>query len=509
MGECIVVVGGGSMGAGIAAVASGAGYHVLLVEPDPQARDRARQRVPQAELVADIPTQDVLLAIEAVPERLDLKLAVFAELERKLPGAILATNTSSLSVSEIARSTGDGALVLGMHFFNPPEKMALVEIVRTDETSSEALEIVQRFVERIGKSAVVAADTPGFIVNRIARPYYLQAMRALDAGVAEIPEMDALARGAGFRMGPFELMDLIGLDVNLATTESIYERTGLGRLEPVDLQRTMVAQGRLGRKTGAGFYAYDGKPPRIDLHRTARGKPDAGEHVAVIGSGRFAEELEIALAENFAAVERIADDGQISALERRPTIVIDTGDGASDRASAIAELDKRLPAETAIFVDAYASDVDECAKRARCAERIIGYGILGSFDAQTGIEIVDGAKTSDDSLELAQEMFEAMGHGVVLVENVPGLFLGRVVGGIVNEAVTAVSEGVASANDVDEAMRLGTNYPFGPIEWGRQIGGARVARILRRVAESEGAQFAPDRALWVLDAPDESTDSGA
>jgi 3-hydroxybutyryl-CoA dehydrogenase len=507
MEERVIVVGGGSMGAGIAAVAIRAGYAVTLVEPDPQARSRAMQRAPEAELVAEVPEREAVLAIEAVPERLDLKLAVFAQLERKIPDAVLATNTSSLSVTDIAQSGGAAARVLGLHFFNPPEKMALVEIVQTAETSERTLQAAQTFVKRIGKTGVVTADTPGFIVNRVARPYYLQAMRALDAGVAEIVELDALARGIGFRMGPFELMDLIGLDVNLATSESIYERTALERLQPADIQRAMVSQGRLGKKSGAGFYAYDGTPPRINLRKEARGRTDPRECIAVIGSGGLAEELEIALAANFAVVERIADDGQLSQLERLPTIVIDIGDGSSDRARAVAALDANLPAESAIFVDAYASDVDECAKRARHPERIVGYGILGSFDAQDGIEIVDAEKTSDDSLELAQEMFEATGHGVTLVENVPGFFLGRVVGSIVNEAVAAVNEDVASAEDVDLAMRLGTNYPLGPIEWGRQIGGARIARILRRVAERDGSEFAPERALWVLDAPEESTDT--
>jgi 3-hydroxybutyryl-CoA dehydrogenase len=507
MEERVVVVGGGSMGAGIAAVVARAGYLVTLVEPDSQASGRARERVPEAQVVAEIPEQAAAVAIEAVPERLDLKLAVFTELERKLPSAILATNTSSLPVTEIAQSSGAGERVVGLHFFNPPEKMALVEIVCTNETSDETLEAAEAFVKRLGKTAVVTADTPGFIVNRVARPYYLQAMRALDAGVAEISEMDALARGIGFRMGPFELMDLIGLDVNLATSESIYERTGLERLEPSDVLRAMVAQGRLGRKSGAGFYAYGGTPPRIELRRSPLEKPDLDERIAIIGSGDLAEELELALAKNVAVVERVAGDEQVSELERAPTIAIDIGDGSSDRTRAVAALDAMLPQESAIFVDAYASDVEECAKRARHPERIIGYGILGLFEPQAGIEIVDAEKTSDGSLALAQEMFEAAGHGVVLVENAPGLFLGRVVGSIVNEAVAAVNEGVASADDVDLAMRLGTNYPFGPIEWGRQIGGARIARILRRIAQHEGSQFAPERSLWVLDAPEEPTDT--
>ncbi len=501
----VIVIGGGSMGAGIAAVAVRAGYAVTLVEPDPKARESAARRAQGAEIVSELPRSDAVLAIEAVPERLDLKLPVFTQMEGKLAKAVLATNTSSLSVGEIAESTGEPERVIGLHFFNPPEKMALVEIVLHRTSSDEALNVARTFVERIGKTGIVAADTPGFIVNRVARPFYLQAMRALEARVAEIEEMDALARGAGFRMGPFELMDLIGLDINLATTESIYERTGYDRLAPVDVQRALIAQGRLGRKSGAGFYAYDGAPPRLDLRLPSRDKPNDDELVAVIGAGTLAEQLAVALAQHFSPVERAADEEQVSMLERQPTIAIDVGDGSSDRTGAIARLDAALPAECAIFVDAYATDPDACAKRAKHPDRIVGYGIVGSFDEQDGIEIVDAETTSDETLALAQEMFEATGHGAVLVENVPGLFLGRVIGSIVNEAVAVVGEDVASASDVDTAMQLGTNYPLGPIAWGREIGGRRIARILRRIAEHDGAQFAPHRALWVLDMEEEVT----
>jgi 3-hydroxybutyryl-CoA dehydrogenase len=503
MAERIVVVGGGSMGAGIAAVAARAGYLVTLVEPDPGARGRASERAPDVQVLSEIPESDAALAIEAVPERLDIKLAVFTQMERRLAHAVLATNTSSLSVGEIAQSTGEPERVVGLHFFNPPEKMALVEIVRHHAASAQTIEAARAFVERIGKTGIVTADTPGFIVNRVARPFYLQAMRALDARVAEIDEMDALARGVGFRMGPFELMDMIGLDVNLATSESIYERTNLERLAPIPMQRALVEQGRLGRKSGVGFYAYDGATPHTEFRVAPRESPNEDELVAIVGAGAVAEELAFALARHFAPVERVADDEQIATLEVSPTIVIDVGDGTSDRSGTVARLDAALPAQCAIFVDAYASELDACAKRARHPERVVGYGVLGSFDNQAGIEVVDGEATSDDALALAQEMFEATGHGVALVENVAGLFLGRVIGSIVNEAVAVVGEGVASPDDVDTALRLGTNYPRGPIAWGREIGGSRIARILRRIAERDGADFAPHRALWVLDAEEE------
>ena len=190
-----------------------------------------------------------------MPERFDLKRDVLAALGAALsPEALIATNTSSLAVGELAAGVRNPERVVGLHFFNPPARMELVEVVCARQTGDAALDRAYDAVARMGKTAVLAADTPGFIVNRVARPYYLQALHALDRGVATIEELDALARGAGFRMGPFELMDFIGLDVNLATSESIYERTEAERFAPVDLQRRMVAEGLLGRKSGRGFY---------------------------------------------------------------------------------------------------------------------------------------------------------------------------------------------------------------------------------------------------------------
>jgi 3-hydroxybutyryl-CoA dehydrogenase len=348
---------------------------------------------------------------------------------------------------------------------------------------------------------VLASDTPGFIVNRVARPYYLQALRALDRGVASAEELDALARGVGFRMGPFELMDLIGLDVNLATTETVYARTQAQRFAPVELQRDMVARGLLGRKSGAGFYAYgDAVPERYEPTFSEPSEEiDDQESLAVLGFGERAEVLTELLQTRYARFTRIENDELIDELSPEVTIVVDAGDGVSDRADVVAQLDSLLGAHTVFLVDAYATDIDACTRRMRHPERLAGYGILGSPEAQQHVEIVDSEIVSDDALELAQELFGSLRKGVVLVENVPGLFLGRTIGSIVNEALIAVAEEVASADDVDTAMRLGANYPVGPIAWGREIGGARLRRILKRLADSEGSAFAPHRSLWMLD----------
>ncbi len=520
MSERVVVVGAGTMGAGIAFLAARGGYEVVLVDPDAAAIERARTRVRAgAERAGDpsiaarvrsaptIPSDgSALLAIEAVPERIELKSVVMRAMAAAVrPDGLLATNTSALSVGALATDLPDPSRVLGLHFFNPPEAMKLVEIVHAPSTADAAIEAAYAFVERIGKSAALAADTPGFIVNRVARPYYLQALRALEHDVATVPELDALARSVGFRMGPFELMDFIGLDVNLATSESVYARTDAARLIPSALQRRLVEGGRLGRKSAKGFYDYsNGVPEPLDLRVAA---PEATEplreRVAIVGCGGVADELHELLAPRYAHVARIENEELLDELALDTTIVIDVGDGTTDRVATIAQLDSLLGPETVILADAYASDVSAAAARMRHPERLIGYGVLSSLERQSAIEVVDAESASDDALVLAQELFETLGKGVVLVEDVPGLFLGRVVGSIVNEAVVAVHEGVASAEDVDLAMRLGTNYPIGPIAWGREIGGARIARILQRVAAHDGAAFAPHRSLWVLDVEEE------
>ncbi len=524
-----MVVGAGTMGTGIAFVAAQGGNIVELIEPSAEAREHGlarlrkdAERMQAASSVIErirwsdsIPkSSEASIAIEAVPERFELKREIFVEMASAVSGdALLATNTSALSVSDLADTVPNPQRVVGLHFFNPPGLMQLVEIITTEMSSDEAIERARAFVESLGKTGVLTTDTPGFVVNRVARPYYLQSLRAFDRGVASIEELDALARSAGFRMGPFELMDLIGLDVNLSTSDSIYERLGAERLTPVQLQRRLVEGGRLGRKSGAGFYDYsDGPPERLDLTPDRSDGRDEDEVVVVIGFGGIADEMAELLDQHYSHVKRIENDEFLDQVPLEATLVIDVGDGRADRRDILAQLDSVLGPETVIFADAYATDMDEAAEAMQHPERLIGYGVLGSLESQSAVEIVDSEIVSDDALALAQELFAALGKGVVLVANSPGLFLGRVVGSIVNEAVLAVHEHVATPEDIDLAMRLGTNYPIGPIAWGREIGGARVARILNRLAESEGRQFAPDRSLWVLDVDQETeepVDAGA
>jgi len=515
MNQRCLIVGGGTMGSGIALVAARGGYGVEIVEPLVVARERAlayfereTQRSNDAAVLDRITwldaipqSSDATLAIEAVPERFDLKREVFIALAHAIaPDALLATNTSSLSVSALADVVECSDRVVGLHFFNPPARMALLEIICAPQTSDEILERAFAVAATLGKTAVLASDTPGFIVNRVARPFYLQAMRALQAELASVQELDALARGAGFRMGPFELMDLIGLDVNLATTESLYARTGAQRFAPVELQQRMVAQELLGRKTGAGFYDYrNGLPERYEADASPQPESNSDEFVALLGFGPRADELAELLEQRYANVQRIENDELIDELSLKTTMMIDAGDGVADRGEIVAGLDSVLGAESVFFVDAYATDLQRCARRMQHPDRLVGYGVLGALESQHTVEIVDSDEVSDEALELAQELFASLRKGTVLVEDSPALFLGRTVGSIVNEAMIAVAENVASPDDIDTAMRLGANYPIGPVAWGREIGGARVARILKRLADAEGDAFAPHRSLWMLD----------
>lgn len=277
----IGVVGAGTMGAGIAQVAAWSGHRVVLfdIAPDFVARgtagiarllrrgaEKGRHTPDAAEAaiarIGGTVTLDDLgpcgLIIEAAPERLDLKRDLFARLEAVVDAeAILATNTSTLSVASIAGGLARPERVCGLHFFNPAPLMPLVEVIRGPRTDPAVAATVVGLARLWGKTPVEAQDRPGFIVNRVARPFYGEALRLLGEGAADVATLDRLARDAGFPMGPFELMDLIGIDVNYAAACSVYEGFFHDpRFRPHPIQRAMVESGRLGRKTGHGYYAY-------------------------------------------------------------------------------------------------------------------------------------------------------------------------------------------------------------------------------------------------------------
>jgi len=384
----VAVIGAGAMGSGIAQIAAQAGHPVHLVDAVEGAASAARDRLAamlaglarkgritleQAESatanlhvsgsgpdsVADLPP--CALVIEAIREDLGDKQTLFAALARSQPARTLfASNTSSLDITAIAAAVPHPERVLGLHFFNPPPLMRLVEVIHGKETSDESLTAATELMMAWGKTTVRCTSTPGFIVNRVARPFYGEAQRMVEAGVADAATIDlAMREVGGFRMGPMELTDLIGQDVNLAVGTSVWEQTGHDeRYAPTAFQRRLVADGRLGRKSGHGVFRYD-----------AAGQP-----------------------------QDVSPDTALAA---------------------------------------------------------------------------------------------ALTKGPILTNPV-----GRTLAMLVNEAVDLVARGEASAEDVDTAMQLGTNYPKGPIAWGAEIGFDVIAEQLSELeAAFPGGRYRPSPAL--------------
>ena len=381
--SAVAVIGAGAMGSGIAQVAATAGHPVALVDAVTGAveeavariiaslqRQEAKGRISSAQLEEIVeritPVESVAglppcgLVVEAVREDLETKRALFTRVAASQPAdAVLATNTSSLDITAIAAGIPGPDRVIGLHFFNPPAAMRLVEVIGGAESAAEVLEAATELMRAWGMAPVRCTSTPGFIVNRVARPFYGEAQRMLMDGVADPATLDAAVRSAGFRMGPLELTDFIGQDVNLAVGTSVWEQTGRDpRYEPTALQQQLVAAGHLGRKSGQGVYRYG---------------PDG------------------------TALDAVPDEARVAALLAGP------------------------------------------------------------------------------------------------LETNP---LARTLAMLVNEAVDLVHRGEATAEDVDTAMTLGTNYPRGPIAWGRDIGYAVVAEHLAALDRAfPGGRYRPSPAL--------------
>jgi 3-hydroxybutyryl-CoA dehydrogenase len=330
------VVGAGTMGAGIAQVALQAGHEVLLNDVDESAIQRGRDRiedglgrlVEKGRLDRDLfePTLALLrhahslaslageadLVVEAAFEDLGLKQEIFRALDSGARAdTILATNTSALAVTEIAGVTDRTDRVLGLHFFNPVPLMPLVEVVTTERTSGETLRAALEFAEGLGKTPVVCRDAPGFIVNRVNRPFTLEALRILEAEEAGIVAVDGALTGAGYPMGPFRLMDLVGIDVNLAVARALYEAFGHAeRFRPSEIQEELVAQGTLGRKTGSGFYSYGSAAG--DNAAPAAYRAELADH-SKIPAAEIVERIELAIINEayLAAGDGVADPPDI------------------------------------------------------------------------------------------------------------------------------------------------------------------------------------------------------
>jgi 3-hydroxybutyryl-CoA dehydrogenase len=446
--EPLGIAGAGTMGAGIAAAARDAGLTVVVHDPDPAARDRV-DGVEWAGSLAGLARCGVV--IEAAPEELALKRALLGELAAAVaPDAVLATNTSSLLVSEVAAAVPGPERVVGLHFFNPPQRMKLVELVAGARSSPVALARARAVAEALGKRVIEAADGPGFVVNRCNRPFSLEALRIVQERLATPEQVDRICRLAcGFRMGPFELMDLVGVDVGYAVARSLYEQSnGEPRWRPSPLAARMAASGRLGRKSGAGWYEYPpGRPP--DPPAPA---PGGGDGVVVVaGESELAEWLLGACsAAGWQALTPWEADGAV------PGLIVDCG---------AAEDDPPLQGGPQLLL----------CDAAPLAARDPG-GASAGF--QLPLPPVDGGlveltrtpSTAAAAADAAERFFATLGRRAEWVGDGPGLVSGRILAQLVNEACFALGEGAGSAADIDAGMELGLNHPRGPLAWGDAIG---------------------------------------
>lgn len=474
------VIGAGTMGAGIALTALQSGAHVYVQDAFPSMLEKAREYIQkfldkkgQGERMAGLHLVERLeefrqctVVIEAAPEQLGLKQDLFKQLEMICgPETILATNTSTLSVTAIAAATERPERVAGMHFFNPAPVLPLVEIVRGARTNTATVDALVDLAKALGKTPVVTGDTPGFIVNRVARPFYGEALRLLGEGVASFEEIDRLAeQGAGFRMGPFKLMDLIGIDINAGAMRSMYEQTfGEPRYRPHWIQMQKLAEGALGRKTGRGFYEY--KDVAENQNAESKEQKSEAKGSLLISEGSWATNVATAC-EQAGYNVTVANKG----LQAEAGFAVaGWSESAMDRLS---DLDSSLGPDAPLFVQCADVALSEAKQWVRHPERLVGFD--GLFFAGAAVTLAGGEAVR----ERAEKVIRAVGKQPVWTKESPALVLPRIVCQLVNEAAFAQLEGVADGATIDLAMRLGVNYPHGPLEWGRALGFERVLAVL-------------------------------
>jgi 3-hydroxybutyryl-CoA dehydrogenase len=482
------VVGAGTMGSGIGLIALYADFDVVLYDVDEDVLEDAaayiakylerremQARMAQLVLSSDMGAlTDCEIVIEASPEDLELKQSIFVKLERICPEtAILASNTSTLSLSAIGRDLKEPGRMAGLHFFNPAALMPLVEIGRTERTSEETIQRLLLLCEQLEKTPVIARDTPGFIVNRVARPFYGEALRLLGEGAASHEQIDELTRMAGgFRMGPFELMDLIGLDINLAATLSMFEQThGEPRYRPHVIQQNLVREGRLGRKSGQGFYSYK----EDDL--TQEGKPHSpgishGEGMVLLTEGGLGPRLS----------EWISKGG-FSLWETHggpPVMAVIAASREEGLEAAVRKYDQNLGPNIPILCQAVAVTAAEVRTWMQHPQRLVGFDSLFFVNGPAATLVAGDETTQSVQDQVAQFIWG---------QDTPGLILPRIVCCLANEAAFALGEGVASQQDIDLAMKLGANYPHGPLEWARNLGARAVVQVLDHLM----AEYGEDR----------------
>jgi 3-hydroxybutyryl-CoA dehydrogenase len=483
----IGVAGAGTMGSGIAQLACQSGARTLLYDPDAGALQRGAERIaahlersaqrgrltPEEAASANARLEPIAelsqlagceLVIEAAPESLELKRGLFGDIARHVSDAcVLATNTSSLLVTAVATPLPHPERVIGMHFFNPPPVMRLLEVVAGVESSPQAVALARAAGEAMGKHVIDAVDGVGFLVNRCNRPFGLEGLRLVSERIAAIDQVDRICRqGGGFRMGPFELMDLVGVDTGLDISRSFYEQSfGEPRWRPSPITVKTVAAGRHGRKAGRGYYEYpDGAGHRPD---DPEPPPAGGGDGLIVIAGETQLAAELAFAAD-AAGWSVAPPALAQDLEP-PFLILDCTGGEDAEAPL-------QGAPQAICLHAGSLTALDPGGAA------VGFHALPPLQSSQLVELTAGPDSSDSAARAAERFFQTLGKHTTWVGDGPGLVLGRIVCQVINEAAFALGEGVGSRDDIDAGMVHGLNYPRGILAWADAIGLDHVVGVL-------------------------------
>ncbi|MGC9670202.1 3-hydroxyacyl-CoA dehydrogenase family protein [Planosporangium sp. 12N6] len=533
------VVGLGTMGAGIVEVFARNGVDVVAVEVTDAALERgravltgstdravARGKLTEADRDALLDRvrfatglaalRDVDLVIEAVPEHLDLKQAIFAELDKVCrPEAILATNTSSLSVTEISVATSRPNQVIGMHFFNPAPVMKLVEIVRTVVTADDVVTDIEALCARLGKVDVTIADRAGFIANALLFGYLNHAVQMYESKYATREDIDAAMRlGCGLPMGPLALMDLIGLDTAYEILDTMYRRGGRDRRHaPVPMIKQMVTAGLLGRKSGRGFYTYEkpGSPVVVpdELTPRAPGAHEAVESgrtvtkVGVVGSGTMATGIievfakagyevisvtrgaeksakardkitaslnkatvrgKLSESDRDAALARVAWSNSLDDLGGVDLVVEAVVEELSVKKALFANLDEICKPGVILATTTSSLPVVECAVATNRPADVVGLHFFNPAPVMNLVEVVRTIRTSEETVATVRALCESLGKYPVVCADRSGFVVNALLFPYLNDAVKMLEASYASADDIDYAMELGCGYPMGPFK---------------------------------------------
>lgn len=470
------IVGTGVMGRGIAQIAAQADIRVKLFDVKPGAADEAfdsirqtlaklsqKGKISPADMEAILQKISIAgsledfspcnIVIEAIIERIDAKHQLFTDLEAVVSEeCVLATNTSSLSVTEIAAACRLPGRVAGFHFFNPVPLMKLAEVINGILTEQWVVDGLVALTERMGHNPVCAKDTPGFIVNHAGRGYVTEALRILGEGIAEPHDVDQIMReGAGFRMGPFELLDLTALDVSHPAMEAIYNQYYQEpRLRPSPIARQRLMAGLLGRKTKRGFYVYTEGVQQV----SAEQEVSAARPLSV-----------------WVSPERSCAHGAVSELVTKLGGVLDTGAVPAQESLCIV-----MPIGTDATTACLAEGLDP--------RRTVALDRLSKMSTRR--TLMTTPVTSHDMRAAAQGLFGSDGVPVTVIHDSAGFVAQRILAVIVNIGCDIVQQRITSPEDLDKAVMLGLGYPKGPLAWGDEIGPAKVLKILTAMAEFYG-----------------------